>query len=117
MRGIQFRGGYHDFTIEKGGLNIYPRLSALFLGKRTERPVTPDVLRAEMRAAHDGVSVRAWPIAVAGPSSSQPASALLTYSSLRATTPSTRTCTRNAEARGAGSGRNPLGDTWPPGRR
>jgi len=28
MRGIQFRGGYHDFTIEKGGLNIYPRLVA-----------------------------------------------------------------------------------------
>jgi circadian clock protein KaiC len=28
MRGIQFRGGFHDFTIEKGGLNIYPRLVA-----------------------------------------------------------------------------------------
>jgi circadian clock protein KaiC len=28
MRGIQFRGGYHDFTIAPGGLNIYPRLIA-----------------------------------------------------------------------------------------
>ena len=28
MRGIQFRGGYHDFTIRKGGLEIYPRLVA-----------------------------------------------------------------------------------------
>lgn len=28
MRGIQFRGGYHDFTIQKGGLAIYPRLIA-----------------------------------------------------------------------------------------
>ena len=28
MRGIQFRGGYHDFTIKKGGLAIYPRLIA-----------------------------------------------------------------------------------------
>ncbi len=28
MRGIQFRGGHHDFTIEKGGLAIYPRLVA-----------------------------------------------------------------------------------------
>jgi circadian clock protein KaiC len=28
MRGIRFRGGYHDFTIEKGGLAIYPRLVA-----------------------------------------------------------------------------------------
>jgi circadian clock protein KaiC len=28
MRGIRFRGGFHDFTIEKGGLAIYPRLIA-----------------------------------------------------------------------------------------
>jgi circadian clock protein KaiC len=28
MRGIKFRGGYHDLTIEKGGLDIYPRLIA-----------------------------------------------------------------------------------------
>jgi len=28
MRGIKFKGGYHDFTIEKGGLAIYPRLVA-----------------------------------------------------------------------------------------
>jgi circadian clock protein KaiC len=28
MRGIGFRGGYHDFTIKKGGLAIFPRLVA-----------------------------------------------------------------------------------------
>ena len=28
MRGIAFRGGFHDFTIKKGGLEIYPRLVA-----------------------------------------------------------------------------------------
>jgi circadian clock protein KaiC len=28
MRGVRFRGGYHDFTIERGGLNIFPRLVA-----------------------------------------------------------------------------------------
>lgn len=28
MRGVQFRGGYHDFSIRKGGLQIYPRLVA-----------------------------------------------------------------------------------------
>lgn len=28
MRGVSFRGGYHDFTIKKGGLEIYPRLVA-----------------------------------------------------------------------------------------
>jgi circadian clock protein KaiC len=28
MRGVRFRGGYHDFTIERGGLHVYPRLIA-----------------------------------------------------------------------------------------
>ena len=28
MRGIEFKGGFHDFTIVKGGLNIFPRLIA-----------------------------------------------------------------------------------------
>ncbi|MBV9981388.1 ATPase domain-containing protein [Bradyrhizobium sp.] len=28
MRGIAFRGGFHDFTIETGGLKIFPRLIA-----------------------------------------------------------------------------------------
>jgi circadian clock protein KaiC len=28
MRGIEFRGGYHDFTIKRGGLAIFPRLVA-----------------------------------------------------------------------------------------
>ncbi|WP_439408919.1 ATPase domain-containing protein [Bradyrhizobium sp. DASA03076] len=28
MRGIRFRGGYHDFIIERGGLTIFPRLVA-----------------------------------------------------------------------------------------
>jgi len=28
MRGIRFRGGYHDFTIMQGGLRIFPRLVA-----------------------------------------------------------------------------------------
>jgi len=28
MRGIPFAGGFHDFTIERGGLRVYPRLIA-----------------------------------------------------------------------------------------
>jgi circadian clock protein KaiC len=28
MRGIPYRGGFHDFTIKRGGLEIYPRLVA-----------------------------------------------------------------------------------------
>lgn len=29
MRGIDFRGGFHDFTIEKGGVTVFPRLAAV----------------------------------------------------------------------------------------
>jgi circadian clock protein KaiC len=28
MRGVRYRGGYHDFEIERGGLSVYPRLVA-----------------------------------------------------------------------------------------
>ncbi|GAC1469820.1 MAG: ATPase domain-containing protein [Isosphaeraceae bacterium] len=28
MRGVGFRGGYHDFRIRRGGIDIYPRLTA-----------------------------------------------------------------------------------------
>lgn len=28
MRGVPFRGGYHDFSIHRGGLDVYPRLVA-----------------------------------------------------------------------------------------
>lgn len=28
MRGVSYRGGYHDFTIRKGGVVVYPRLVA-----------------------------------------------------------------------------------------
>ena len=28
MRGVPFRGGFHDFTIRKGGLDVFPRLVA-----------------------------------------------------------------------------------------
>ena len=28
MRGIDFKGGFHDFTIKRGGLKVYPRLVA-----------------------------------------------------------------------------------------
>ncbi|TGN62193.1 circadian clock protein KaiC [Paracoccus liaowanqingii] len=28
MRGLKYHGGYHDFTIERGGIRVYPRLVA-----------------------------------------------------------------------------------------
>jgi circadian clock protein KaiC len=41
MRGIKFRGGFHDFTIETGGLAIYPRLVAAEHHKSFSGDFTP----------------------------------------------------------------------------
>jgi circadian clock protein KaiC len=41
MRGIPFKGGYHDFTIERGGLQIYPRLVAAEHHKNFEDSFVP----------------------------------------------------------------------------
>jgi circadian clock protein KaiC len=40
MRGVPFRGGYHDFCIRRGGLDVYPRLVASeHVGEFTDRNV------------------------------------------------------------------------------
>lgn len=41
MRGIAFRGGFHDFTIEHGGPSIYPRLVAAEHHKEFHGESTP----------------------------------------------------------------------------
>ncbi|WBL76860.1 AAA family ATPase [Bradyrhizobium xenonodulans] len=41
MRGIRFRGGFHDFTIAEGGLKIYPRLVAAEHHKNFSGEFTP----------------------------------------------------------------------------
>jgi hypothetical protein len=40
-------------TLKVSALNIYPRLSRIFLGVRSERPVISKALRAELRACFD----------------------------------------------------------------
>ena len=44
MRGIDFRGGYHDFIIQTGGIEVFPRLVAAehhkaFVGELAESGV------------------------------------------------------------------------------
>jgi circadian clock protein KaiC len=41
MRGIDFEGGFHDFTIKHGGLKIYPRLVAAEHHKDFDTEVVP----------------------------------------------------------------------------
>jgi circadian clock protein KaiC len=41
MRGVAFRGGFHDFSIKRGGLEVYPRLVAAEHHATFEPELTP----------------------------------------------------------------------------
>jgi circadian clock protein KaiC len=40
MRGIKYRGGYHDFTLDTGGIRVYPRLVAAEHGREFETTIS-----------------------------------------------------------------------------
>lgn len=52
MRGVHFRGGYHDFTIEKGGLRVYPRLIA---AEHTEHGGMKSYARSQISSGLQGL--------------------------------------------------------------
>ena len=39
MRGIEFRGGDHDFVLDTGGLSVFPRLVAAGHRLQAEYPI------------------------------------------------------------------------------
>ena len=45
LRGSHFRGGYHDFNIETGGVKIFPRLVAALHGKDYVHEVIPSAIK------------------------------------------------------------------------
>ena len=51
MRGTKFRGGYHDYILETGGLKIFPRLIAAEHNRDFHRPCQLDRLDRFRRAA------------------------------------------------------------------
>ena len=57
MRGMRFRGGYHDFEILRGGLKIYPRLVA------AEHPSSYDDTAVSTGSGRTGCLARGWPYA------------------------------------------------------
>jgi len=66
MRGVAFRGGYHDFTIEKGGLTVFPRLTAgEYRDSRSEGVVHSGI--AEIDALVGGGLERASTTMIMGP--------------------------------------------------
>jgi circadian clock protein KaiC len=66
MRGVAFRGGYHDFTIERGGLTVFPRLTAgEYRDSRSEGVVHSGI--AEIDALVGGGLERASTTMIMGP--------------------------------------------------
>ncbi len=78
MRGIAFRGGYHDFSILKGGLEIYPRLVASEHHRKFEGAVTPSG-NAEMDALLGGGLERGTNALLIGSAGVGKSSLALTY--------------------------------------
>nr|USU30416.1 AAA family ATPase [Methylobacterium sp. OTU13CASTA1] len=78
MRGTKYHGGYHDFTIRKGGLRAYPRLVAA--GHHTtfpEETVSSDV--PELDRALGGGLDRGTTTLVIGPSGAGKSTLALSY--------------------------------------
>ena len=78
LRGIDFIAGYHDFTIQKGGLDIYPRLvaadhHAAFLGE----PVASGV--AALDALINGGPLRGTSMLITGPAGTGKTTIALQY--------------------------------------
>ncbi len=46
LRGVKFRGGYHDYTIETGGLQVFPRLVAAEHRERQPRTYLQSGIKA-----------------------------------------------------------------------
>ena len=66
MRGVRYRGGFHDFAIRTGGLEVFPRLVAA----ETREPVVPSALPsgiAELDALLGGGLERGTSALLVGP--------------------------------------------------
>lgn len=76
MRGVKFRGGYHDFAIRTGGLEIFPRL----ISASDMRPLPKDVVRSgsdELDALLGGGLRRGTSALLVGPAGSGKSSVAL----------------------------------------
>ena len=77
-RGRRFRGGYHDFTIETGGVRVYPRLVAAEHKTRFDRDLLTTDL-PELNALLGGGIERGSSVLVLGPAGTGKSLLLLTF--------------------------------------
>jgi circadian clock protein KaiC len=83
LRGVAFRGGFHDFTIEKGGLVVFPRLSVrVHQVSRKEGTVSSGI--AEMDALVGGGLERGTTTMIMGPAGVGKSSLALQFSTAAA---------------------------------
>ena len=78
LRGVDFIAGYHDFTIRRGGLDIYPRLIASTHHAKFTGEVTPSGVR-EMDTLLGGGPMRGTSTLVTGPAGSGKTTIALQY--------------------------------------
>jgi circadian clock protein KaiC len=83
VRGTEYRGGYHDFKIERGGLVVFPRLVA----QEHHRPFLRELVSSGLAALDgllDGGIARGTSTLVLGPAGSGKSSLALQYASAAA---------------------------------
>jgi circadian clock protein KaiC len=78
LRGQVFRGGYHDFNITTGGLDVFPRLIAAEHAQLHERRVLPSQLK-ELDALLDGGLDYGTSTLMLGPAGSGKSSVAINY--------------------------------------
>ena len=78
LRGVDFVAGYHDFTIKRGGLEIYPRLIATDHHAVFHGEVTPSGV-AELDALFGGGPMRGTSTLLTGPAGSGKTTIALQY--------------------------------------
>lgn len=78
LRGVDFVGGYHDFTIQRGGLEVYPRLIASDHHKPFVGDPTPSGV-AELDALLAGGPLRGTSTLLTGPAGSGKTTIALQY--------------------------------------
>ena len=106
-RGVRFRGGYHDFVIQRGGLEVYPRLVAAEHrgAQRTAERLASGIARARRScsaAASNAAPARSSSARRAPASRRSPRSSSASRGQRRGSTrrcsSSTRACTRCSRA-------------------
>lgn len=83
MRGSQYRGGFHDFVIEKGGLNVFPRLIAAEHHEEYEQTQLKSGI-AEFDKLLGGGVERGTSTLLLGPAGSGKSTIALSYASIAA---------------------------------